>query len=73
MDACNAEGKRAFGESPAIFMKAASDAYKNLEVDERNRLETTTSHKVKILSSKDIKRNGGRIFQSMQKKVHKLY
>ena len=72
MNAFNAEGKRALGESPANFMKVASDAYKNLEVDERNRLQTTTSHKVKVMSSKDIKRNGGRIFQSMQKKVHKF-
>jgi hypothetical protein len=63
------EGKKAFSESPANFMKVASDAYKNLEVDERTRLQTTTCHRVKSMSSKDIRREGGRIFQSMQKKV----
>ena len=67
------EGKKAFSKSPASFMKAASDAYKSLEMDERNRLQTSTSHnlRVKSMSSKDIRREGGRIFQSMQKKVLK--
>lgn len=50
-------------------MKVASDAYKNLEVDERNRLQTTMCHRLKSMSSKDIRREGGKIFQSMQKKV----
>ena len=56
------EGKKAFSESPANFMKVASDAYKNLEVDERTRLQTTTCDRVKSMSSKDIRREGGRIY-----------
>ena len=50
-------------------MKAASEAYKELEDDARSHLQASMRITEKVMSIKDIKKEGGRIFQSMQKKV----
>ena len=59
------EGRKAAKESPATFVKAASEVYKNIE-DKRH---LKAPIKVKKLSSKEIKKEGYRIFQSLQNKV----
>ena len=66
-----AAGKAAFTEAPAAFMKAASDSYKQLGEEERRSLqaEAAASTKVQSLSRKGTRKEGGKIFRSMQPKV----
>ena len=57
--AATTEGKKAFRCSPAEFMKAASEAYKELEDDARSHCQASMRITEKVVSIKDIKKEGG--------------
>ena len=52
---------------PSEFSRAASVAYGNITQADKDELKT--SERVDVLSVKDIKREGKKIFQNIQKQV----
>ena len=67
----NAAGKETMTGGPALFNKAASSAYQSLEMEEKERLLDLSVNSLDkiVMTAKDIKKKGSKIFSKIQNQV----